>query len=51
MANHDGGVNTRQQMADEYGVCRKTFNRLLLKKQIKPEQGLIFPWDQMNINL
>lgn len=44
-----GGVKTKQQMADEYGVCRKTFNRLLLKKNIKIERGLISPRDQMLI--
>jgi hypothetical protein len=24
MEIHNGGVKTKQQMADEYGVCRKT---------------------------
>jgi hypothetical protein len=46
MENHYGGVKTKQQMADEYGVCRKTFNRLLNKKHIKLERGLISPKDQ-----
>lgn len=49
MLNHDGGVKTKQQMADEYGVCRKTFNKLLLKKHIKLDRGLILPKDQMII--
>jgi hypothetical protein len=49
MENQYGGVKTKQQMADEYGVCRKTFNKLLLKKQIKLDRGLISPKDQMNI--
>lgn len=49
MENHTGGVKTKQQMADEYGVCRKTFNKFLQKKQIKLERGLISPKDQMNI--
>jgi hypothetical protein len=49
MENHNCGVKTKQQMADEYGVCRKTFNRLLQKKQIKLDRGLISPKDQMNI--
>jgi len=49
MENHNGGVKTKQQMADEYGVCRKTFNKLLIKKHIRLERGVISPKDQMNI--
>jgi hypothetical protein len=49
MENHSCGVKTKQQMADEYGVCRKTFNRLLLKKRIKLDRGLISPRDQLTI--
>ena len=49
MENHSCGVKTKQQMADEYGVCRKTFNKLLIKKRIKLERGLISPKDQLNI--
>jgi hypothetical protein len=49
MANHYGGVKTMQQMADEYGVCRKTFSKLLQKKQIILGRGLIYPKDQENI--
>ena len=49
METHNGGVKTKQQMADEYGVCRKTFNKLLQKEQIKLERGLISPKDQLNI--
>jgi len=49
MENNYGGVKTRQQMADEYGVCRKTFNKLLRKKQIKIDRGLISPKDQSTI--
>jgi hypothetical protein len=49
MENHNGGVKTRQQLADEYGVCRKTFIRLLRKKRIKLEKGLISPRDQLII--
>lgn len=33
-------------MADEYGVCRKTFKKLLLKKNIRLERGLIYPREQ-----
>lgn len=49
MNYHNGGVKTKQQMADEYGVCRKTFNKLLLKKKIKLDRGLIYPKDQHKI--
>jgi hypothetical protein len=49
MENHSGGVKTKQQMADEYGVCRKTFNKLLRKKRIMLDRGLISPKDQQNI--
>jgi hypothetical protein len=44
-----GGVKTRQQMADEYGVCRKTFTRLLAKQKIKLGRGVISPKDQLLI--
>jgi hypothetical protein len=49
MENPNAAVKTKQQMADEYGVCRKTFNKLLEKKNISIERGLITPRDQMNI--
>lgn len=49
MNNHYGGVKTKQQMADEYGICRKTFNKLLLKRNIRLERGLISPKDQLAI--
>jgi hypothetical protein len=49
MKNNNGGVKTKQQMADEYGVCRKTFNKLLIKKRIRLERGLIYPKDQLHI--
>jgi hypothetical protein len=49
MENHYGGVKTKQQMADEYGVCRKTFNKLLIKKNIILDRGVISPKEQQNI--
>jgi len=49
MPNQDGGVKTRQQMAEEYGVCRKTFNKLLTKKNIRLERGVIPPKEQQII--
>lgn len=49
MENHNGGVKTRQQLADEYGVCRKTLIKLLRKKRVRLEKGLISPKDQQVI--
>jgi hypothetical protein len=49
MDNPNGAVKTKQQMADEYGVCLKTFNRLLMKKNVILDRGLISPRDQMTI--
>jgi len=49
MENQSGGVKTKKQIADEYGVCRKTFNKLLLQKRIKLDRGLILPKNQLNI--
>ena len=49
MMTHFGGVKSKQQMADEYGICRKTFNKLLDKKHIKLDRGLISPKDQVQI--
>jgi len=46
MENHNGVVKTKQQMAEEYGVSRKTFQRLLQKRQIMIARGLIYPKDQ-----
>jgi hypothetical protein len=42
-------VKTKQQMADEYGICIKTFSRLLKLKRIKLDRGLICPKDQQLI--
>jgi hypothetical protein len=49
MEIHFGGVKTKQQMADEYGICRKTFSKLLQKNKIKLMRGLILPKDQIII--
>ena len=49
MDYHNGGVKTKQQMANEYGICRKTFYNLLIKKNIRLERGLIYPKDQHRI--
>jgi len=46
MENNNGVAKTKQQMADEYGICRKTFSKLLKKKRIKVDRGLIYPKDQ-----
>jgi hypothetical protein len=49
METQYGGVKTKQQMAAEYGVCRKTFNKLLKRNNIKLVRGLISPRDQIYI--
>ena len=49
LENHRGGVKTRQQMANEYNVCRKTFSRLLIKNDIRIGKGVIPPKDQVII--
>jgi hypothetical protein len=49
MENPIHGAKTKQQMANEYGICIKTFNKLLRKKQIKLDRGLILPKDQNTV--
>ena len=49
MENNISVVKTKQQMALEYGVSRKTFQKLLQKRQIILDRGLIYPKDQENI--
>jgi hypothetical protein len=49
MENHFGGVKTKQQMADEYGVCRKTFVKLITEQNIKLRRILISPKEQLKI--
>jgi hypothetical protein len=49
MENYKSGVKTKQQMATEYGVCLKTFNKFLRTNQIYIQRGLILPKDQIKI--
>ena len=49
MEHFNCGAKTKQQMADEYGICRKTLNKLLLRHGIKIDRGLILPRDQQLI--
>jgi len=42
-------AKTKQQIADEYGVCWKTFDKWLKKHKIKIDRGLITPKDQEEI--
>jgi hypothetical protein len=39
-------AKTKQQLAEEYGVCSKTFNKWLKKYDIEIDRGLITPKDQ-----
>jgi hypothetical protein len=49
MEIHNGVAKTKQQIAYEYGICIKTFDRLLKRKHIKLDRGLIYPKDQLII--
>ncbi len=42
-------AKTRQQMADEYHISRKTFYNRLKKEEIQLKKGLILPKDQKAI--
>jgi len=39
-------AKTKQQLADEYGVCIKTFNKWLKEEKIILKRGLIKPSNQ-----
>jgi hypothetical protein len=39
-------VISKGQMAQEYGVCLKTFNRMLMRNNIHIERRLITPKEQ-----
>jgi hypothetical protein len=36
-------AKSRQQIADEYGICTKTLNKWLKEERIKVKRGLITP--------
>jgi hypothetical protein len=36
-------AKSKQQIADEYGVCTKTLNKWLREERIKVKRGLITP--------
>lgn len=40
------GAKTKQQMAEEYGICSKTFTKWLKKERIYIKRGLITPKQQ-----
>jgi len=39
-------VKTRQQIANEYGICTKTFNKWLKEAKFNLKRGLINPRSQ-----
>jgi len=39
-------AKTKQQIASEYGICTKTFDKWLKQGRIKIRRGLINPKDQ-----
>ena len=49
MKEFKNAARTKQQLADEYGVCWKTFDKWLKKYKIKIDRGLITPKDQEKI--
>ena len=49
MDKHFSAIKTKQQMADEYGVCRKTFVKLIIEQNIKLRRTLISPKEQLKI--
>ena len=42
-------AKTREQIADEYGICSKTLRRWLKKNEIQLPHRLISPKDQLKI--
>ena len=46
MTQLKGDAKTKQQLADEYGVCSKTFNKWLKKHNVEVDCGLITPKEQ-----
>jgi hypothetical protein len=40
---------TRQELANEFGICEKTFNKYLKAAKIKLPSGLVFLKDQERI--
>ena len=46
MTRQKSATKTKQQLADEYGVCSKTFNKWLKKHNIEVDRGLITPKEQ-----
>ena len=51
MTQLKGTAKTKQQIAEEYGVCTKTFNKWLKKYSIEIDRGLINPKEQEVIYL
>jgi hypothetical protein len=39
-------ARTRKELSDQYGVCRRTFNRWLKRNKIELQNGLITPKEQ-----
>jgi hypothetical protein len=43
-------AKTKQQIAEEYGICIRTLNKWLLERNIIIKRGLISPKEQEIIN-
>ena len=46
MKKMENNAKTRYEIAEEYGVCTKTFNKWLIKNKINIGPGLITPKEQ-----
>jgi hypothetical protein len=46
MKELEAKAKTKQQIAEEYGICIRTLNKWLLKWDIKLDRGLISPKEQ-----
>jgi hypothetical protein len=49
MKNRFENAKTKQQIAFEYGICIKTFNKWLKDRNLNFPRGLITPKDQESI--
>jgi len=50
MNSGNNQAKTKQQLAKEYGICVKTFNKWLKKENLKIERGLVSPRIQQLIH-
>ena len=49
MSSGSSGAKSKQQIANEYGICTKTLNKWFKQEGIKIKRGLISPKRQEQI--